>query len=103
MYANPAPTTWIAYRIGATNKNVNSSGSVIPVKILVKAADSNKPPTTLRFSGFAARYIAKAAPGRPKIMSGNLPAMKRVASVLNTVVDGFANSAKKIFCAPSTI
>ena len=41
------------YKIGATNKNVNSIGSVIPVSIEVKAADNNKPPTTFFFSGLA--------------------------------------------------
>ena len=31
IYAAPANTQWITYNTGATNKNVNSSGSVIPV------------------------------------------------------------------------
>ena len=36
------------------------------------------------FSGFAQWYIASAAPGRPNIIKGNLPAMKRVALTENT-------------------
>ena len=75
-------------------------GSVIPVAIQVKDADNNNPPALRFFSGFAQWYIASAAPGRPKIISGNLPLIKRVASTENCVVFGDANCAKKIFCAP---
>ena len=39
--------------MGATNKNENSNGSVIPVKKEVKAADNIKPPTTFLRSGRA--------------------------------------------------
>ena len=87
----------MTYRSGATNKKVNSRGSVIPVSIDVKAAEIKRPPAIFLFSGFAQRYIAKAAPGSPKIISGNFPAIKRVASVLKTVVVAHPNSAKKIF------
>lgn len=43
---NPASTQWTAYKTGATNKNVNSKGSVIPVKNEVIAADAKSEPTT---------------------------------------------------------
>ena len=82
---------------------MNSSGSVIPVIMEVRAADSSRLPTTFFFSGRAARYMAKAAAGRPKIMNGNLPDIKRVAETENSVVDLDASSAKKMFCAPETI
>ena len=42
MYAKPANIQWIKYKNGATNKNVNSRGSVIPVKIDVSAAENSK-------------------------------------------------------------
>ena len=76
---------------------MNSIGSVIPVNIAVNAADNNKPPTTLRFSGLAHLYIASAAPGKPNIISGNLPDINLVASTLNCTVDGSASCAKNIF------
>ena len=88
---------------GATNRKVNSRGSVMPVSMEVRAADSSRPATTLRFSGRAARYMARAAPGRPKIISGNLPAMNRVAETENSVVALLASSAKKMFWAPCTV
>ena len=91
------------YMAGATNRKVNSSGSVMPVSMEVSAAEMSRPPTTLRFSGLAVRYMASAAPGRPKIISGNLPDMKRVASTENTSVLLEASSAKKMFCAPCTV
>ena len=100
IYAHPAKKQWIAYNAGATNKNVNSSGSVIPVNIEVNAAESNKPPTIFFFSGFAQRYIANAAPGHPKIINGNLPDINLVAETLKCVMLDEPNSAKKIFCAP---
>ena len=43
---------------GAINKNVNSIGSVIPVRNDVNAAENSHPPTIFLFSGFAQRYIA---------------------------------------------
>ena len=87
----------MAYIIGATNRKVNSIGSVMPVMIAVRAADNSRPPTSFFFSGFAVTYIASAAPGRPKIMNGNLPAMYRVASALNFRTVGSASWAKNIF------
>ena len=96
IYATPANTQCIAYKSGATNKNVNSIGSVIPVTAEVKAADNKSPPTTFLFPGFA-HYIARAAPGKPNIISGNLPAINLVAETLNLVIPGVASSAKNIF------
>ena len=72
----------------------------MPVSMAVRAAEISRPPATFRFSGLAARYMARAAPGRPKIIRGNLPAMKRVAETENTSVDLEASSAKKMFWAP---
>lgn len=53
MNASPSKTACTTYRAGAINKNENSSGSVIPVKNEVKAADNINPPTTFLFSGLA--------------------------------------------------
>ena len=101
MYARPANTQWIPYSSGATNRKVNSNGSVIPVSMEVSAAESNRPPTAFLFSGFAVRYIASAAPGRPKIISGNLPDINLVADTAKWSTVGSDNCAKKMFCAPS--
>ena len=68
--------------MGATNKKVNSIGSVIPVSIDVKAADRSNPPTIFLFCGFALLYIARAAPGNANIISGNLPDINLVAKTL---------------------
>ena len=103
MKDRPASTQCTAYMGSATKIKVNSSGSVMPVRKAVKAADSSRPPATFFFSGLAHWYIASAAPGRPNIIKGNLPAMKRVALTENTVVDLEASSAKKMFCAPVTV
>ena len=51
--AKPSNIAWITYNTGAMNKKLNSSGSVIPVKNDVNAAESIKPPTTFFFSGLA--------------------------------------------------
>ena len=80
---------------------MNSSGSVIPVSIEVRAAESKSPATAFFFSGFAVLYMASAAPGRPKIINGNLPDMKRVADTAKCSTVGSASCAKKMFCAPS--
>ena len=45
-------------------------------------------------------YSARAAPGSPKIISGNFPLINLVADTENCTVEGDASSAKKIFCAP---
>jgi len=55
---------------------LNSIGSVTPVSSDVSARLKNMPPTALRRSGRAARYIAKQAAGRPNIMTGKKPVMK---------------------------
>ena len=88
---------------GATKRKVNSRGSVMPVSMAVRAAEMSRPPATFRFSGLAVRYMARAAPGRPKIMKGNLPDMNRVAETENTSVVREASSAKKMFWAPWTV
>ena len=49
------------------------------------------------FSGSAHLYIANAAPGRPKIIRGNLPVINLVAETAKWVVPGSASCAKKIF------
>ena len=64
------------------NRNENSSGSVIPVNIHASAAERRSPPAAFFFSGFAQRYIASAAPGRPKIIKINSPEKYLVASAL---------------------
>ena len=91
----------MTYSGGATNKKANSRGSVIPVTAEEMAADSKRLPTAFLFSGRAQVYIARAAPGRPNIINGNLPLIKRVAATLKCEVSGLASSAKKIFWAPS--
>ena len=53
----------------------NSKGSVTPHTKEAIAADSRMPMATLRFSGLALRYIAKAAAGTPNIMQGKKPDM----------------------------
>ena len=83
--------------MGATKRNVNSKGSVMPVSRLVRAAERRSPPTAFFLSGFAVRYMAKAAPGRPNIIKGNFPAINLVASELNFIVSGLASSAKNMF------
>ena len=74
-------------------------GSVIPVKKDVSAAEAIKLPTHFLFSGFANLYMAKAAAGRPNIITGNSPAMKCPAVKFAPS----CNWAKKIFMSPRTI
>ena len=66
-------------RAGATNMNVNSIGSVMPVRNDVNAIDTSRPPTALRRPGFTERYIARQAAGRPNIITGKKPVMKAPA------------------------
>ena len=66
----PARTQCTAYKTGATNKKVNSIGSVTPVITEVNAAESKRPLTTFFLLLFANLYIAKDAPGSPKIIIG---------------------------------
>ena len=75
-------------------------GSVIPVSIQVSAAESSSPPAARFFSGFAQRYIARAAPGSPKIIKINSPEKYRVASALKCATLEEASWAKKMFCPP---
>ncbi|MNN89448.1 hypothetical protein D3C81_2072690 [compost metagenome] len=51
MKDRPANTACTANSSGATNRNENSSGSVIPVRKEVRAAEIIKLPTTRLFSG----------------------------------------------------
>ena len=101
MKERPAKTTWMPNRAGARNRNVNSIGSVMPVRNEVMATEKRREPAIFFFSGLAQVYIAKAAPGRPPIMNGYLPVRKRQASAEKWVVFGSASWAKKMFCAPS--
>ena len=71
--AVPAKKTWTPNNNGATKIKVNSIGSVIPVKILVRAADRKRLPMTFWDSFFAVWYIANAAPGNPNIIKINSP------------------------------
>ena len=91
MNDKPANKQWTPYSAGATNKNVNSIGSVIPVKAAVNAADANNDPTTFFLLGAACLYIAYAAAGKPNIMNGNLPVMNLV--VPETILDIVSASA----------
>ena len=72
---------------------VNSIGSVTPVRNEVSAIDISRPPTALRRSGRAARYMARHAAGRPNIITGKKPAMNRPAE---------GSSAKKRLRSPVT-
>ena len=80
----PARAQWIIYRSGATKRKVNSRGSVIPVRIAVRAAESKSPPATFFFVSLAQVYIASAAPGKPNIINGNLPLINLVAETEKT-------------------
>ena len=53
----------------------NSSGSVIPTRNAANAAPIRMPPVAFFFDGFDVTYIARAAPGRPIIMTGKNPVM----------------------------
>ena len=75
-------------------------GSVIPVSIQVRAAESRSPPAAFFRSGFAHLYMARAAPGRPNIIKINSPEKYRVASALKCTTSGDASWAKNIFCPP---
>ena len=68
-------------------------GSVTPVRNEVSAIENSMPPTALRLSGAAVRYIARQAPGRPNIITGKNPDMKAPA---------LGSPAKKRFRSPVT-
>ena len=95
--AKPENTQCTAYKAGATNKNVNSNGSVIPVKNDVNAAVANNEPTTCFLFGLAALYIANAAPGRPNIMNGNLPAINLVVPLITSLIVEACTNCTSIF------
>ena len=46
-------TAWTKYKTGATNKKVNSIGSVMPQRTAVTVAGIKRAATFLRFSGLA--------------------------------------------------
>lgn len=58
---------------GAKNKNVNSRGSVIPVRNEVNPADATIDSANFLFSLGHATTMAAAAAGRPNIMNTYLP------------------------------
>ena len=66
-------------------------GSVIPVSILVRAADKKRLLTTFFDSSLALRYIAKAAPGKPNIIIIYSPEKYLVASTLKCFKFGSAS------------
>ena len=77
-------------------------------RVLVCATASARPRDGIDFFPLSVdfeekMYAVGRIPGRPNIIKGNLPAMKRVALTENTVVDLEASSAKKMFCAPVTV
>jgi hypothetical protein len=59
--------------------NVNSIGSVTPVRNEVSAIESMSPPTARRARARAVWYIARHAAGRPNIITGKKPVMKTPA------------------------
>ncbi|CAH0323762.1 hypothetical protein SRABI80_04902 [Peribacillus frigoritolerans] len=61
-------------RAGATNMKANSKGSVTPVKNEAKPAASINEATCFFFRDFAEWYMARAAAGKPNIMTGKKPA-----------------------------
>ncbi len=65
-----------AKRAGAKKINMNSIGSVIPVRNAVKATLKSIPAIAFLFSGLAVLYIAKATAGNPNINIGKNPVMK---------------------------
>lgn len=64
-FINAILTQW-PHTFGAINKNVNSSGSVIPATTAVSVAGINNAATFLRFSFGVVAYIANAIPRQPK-------------------------------------
>lgn len=77
--AMPVRTACATSSTGATNRNANSIGSVMPVTKEASAAESMMPPTAFRLPGRAARQMARAAAGRANIMIGKKPAMNSPA------------------------
>ncbi len=67
----PVSSAWMTCRTGATNKNKNSSGSVVPPTTQAMTPEISRPLILCRFSGRAQWYIASAAPGRPPRNAGS--------------------------------
>ena len=67
--ANPVKTEWITKSIGLTKRNVNSSGSVIPVSADVRIAGIKIAFAFVFCSGFAHLSIARPAPVSPNIFA----------------------------------
>ncbi|KAJ3619878.1 hypothetical protein Zmor_008720 [Zophobas morio] len=70
---NPAIPAWNTHNRGATNKNENNIGSVIPVKNEVAAADPMIPAVRALFSFLANIIIAMAANGYPYCINAKRP------------------------------
>ena len=64
----------MTYRTGARNMKENSRGSVTPVKKEHSAADIRMPAAIFFFWVLAVWSMARAAPGRPNIITGKKPA-----------------------------
>ena len=90
--ADAASTACTTYSAGATNRNANSTGSVMPVRNEVSAAEIMMPPIFARCAGFAQRQIASAAAGSPNILKKKAP--ERTPAV--------ASPAKKRWMSPRT-
>lgn len=100
----PVSSAWMTYRTGATNKNKNSSGSVVPPTTQAMTPEISRPLILCRFSGRAQWYIASAAPGRPPRNAGILPCdRKRVALSAKPWVVGQLSCASKMVSAPLTL
>src|SRR5918999_872731 len=98
-YATPASSAWRAYSSGATNRNENSIGSVMPVRNDVSAAEAIRPPTFARFSGRAVRHIASAAAGIPEAAQREKTSMPRPIggqTKLSTIPTTIAANAVRI-------
>ena len=91
----------MTYRTGATKRNANSIGSVMPVRNDVSAAEIMMPPIFARFSGRAApdrdggggqaEHLEQVAAGH--VAAVGSPAMKRAISPCTTLpVAGSVNS-----------
>src|SRR5699024_2046665 len=91
---------WKTYSSGATNRNMYSTGSVMPVTNDVRATPRNRPMSFARRPLGTQWYIARHAPGRPNIIVAKRPARYFVPSVYRPEWSGPASCAKKMFCAP---
>ena len=104
MYALPASTTCTAKRAGATKRNENSRGSVIPVNIHASVAESKRLPACFFLFRLCTFIHCKCCSRKSKNHENESPEKYLVASALKCAI--FAESAscaKKMFCPPSTI